>query len=155
VAAVRGPGSFTGLRVGLAAAQGLCLAAGLSGAGVETTAAIAWASDRQGLISVLLDGGHGRLFAGRHRREGASLETLGEVEDLSLEEALERVAADGGKACVVRGDRERLSALFEAGAQASSAPLAAAAAELATLGLATAGLEPLYVRAPAIRPRKA
>jgi len=154
VGAVRGPGSFTGLRVGLAAAQGLCLAAGLPGVGVDTTAALAWATGRQGLIRVLLDGGQGRLFSGRHLRAGERFEALGPVEDLTPEEALARVRAEPGEACFIRGEPACLEQLDEAGVLRWSGPLAGAAAELAARGLATAGLEPSYAREPAIRPRQ-
>lgn len=44
IAVTRGPGGFTGLRIGLAAARGLALAAGVTCVGVATTEAIAEAA---------------------------------------------------------------------------------------------------------------
>src|SRR5687767_15084591 len=44
LAVVRGPGSFTGLRVGLAAIRGLSAATGVRALGLETTRAIALAA---------------------------------------------------------------------------------------------------------------
>src|SRR5678815_458597 len=50
-AAARGPGSFTGLRVGLAAMEGFVAAHGKPGAGVSTLEALAW---KTGFDNVLL-----------------------------------------------------------------------------------------------------
>ncbi len=60
-----GPGSFTGLRIGISAARGLALAAGRPGVGVSTLAAYAAplirASD-PGVIAVAIDARHGSVF---------------------------------------------------------------------------------------------
>ena len=55
-----GPGSFTGVRVGLAAAQGLRIGWGVNLSGYSSMAAIAAAAG--GEIAVALEGGHGQLF---------------------------------------------------------------------------------------------
>jgi tRNA threonylcarbamoyladenosine biosynthesis protein TsaB len=61
-----GPGSFTGLRIGLAAARGIALAGGLPVAGVTTTDAVAHAVpalERQGrTLLVAVDGKRAELF---------------------------------------------------------------------------------------------
>ena len=67
IAATVGPGTFTGLRIGLAAARGLALAAGLPLVGVTTLEAIAHGvpeSARAGrAVLVVLDARRGQVYA--------------------------------------------------------------------------------------------
>lgn len=61
-----GPGSFTGIRVGIAAARGLALGWGVPVAGYSSLALIAaatfYGADVVGPLAVLLEGGHGEVF---------------------------------------------------------------------------------------------
>lgn len=77
IAATIGPGSFTGLRIGLAAAQGIGLAAHKPVVGVTTFEAL-WAqtdpSDRKDRATVaLVDAGRAELFAQCLDESGAAL----------------------------------------------------------------------------------
>jgi len=152
VAAVRGPGSFTGLRVGLAAAAGLALAGRVPSAGIETTAAVAAASGAEGPVLVLLEGGQGRLFLGLHEMARGLPEPVRGPEDVDLDAASSAVRRHRGT-CLVRGRPPGLERRLEAGARAFEEPLAAAAAALALRPDRREPLSPLYLRAPAIRPR--
>lgn len=60
-----GPGSFTGIRVGIAAARGLGIGWKVPVAGYSSTAlvaAMAYADRGPGAIAVVLEGGHGEVF---------------------------------------------------------------------------------------------
>jgi tRNA threonylcarbamoyl adenosine modification protein YeaZ len=69
-----GPGSFTGVRVGLAAARALALAWGAEIAGYSSLALIAASAfaelDGSETLSVAIVGGHGEYFVQRFDREG-------------------------------------------------------------------------------------
>jgi tRNA threonylcarbamoyladenosine biosynthesis protein TsaB len=72
--AARGPGSFTGLRLGLAAMEGFAAAHGKPGAGVSTLEALAWKSGIVGeVIAPVIDARRGEVYGGLYRREGAVL----------------------------------------------------------------------------------
>lgn len=59
----RGPGSFTGLRVGMATAKGLCWAAGVPLVGVSSLAALAQAAcGWRGLVAPTLDARKGEIY---------------------------------------------------------------------------------------------
>jgi tRNA threonylcarbamoyladenosine biosynthesis protein TsaB len=76
-----GPGSYTGLRVGLSSAKALAYAAGAAFFGVETFAAIAVrAPAGVDLISVVGDALQGKLFRRDYRRAGAAWEPGGPLD---------------------------------------------------------------------------
>jgi len=74
----RGPGSFTGLRVGLAAMEGFAAAEGRPGAGVSTLDALAWKAGKEFAIenewiSPVIDARRGEVYGGLYRRAGGNL----------------------------------------------------------------------------------
>ena len=65
VAVTVGPGSYTGLRVGIAAARGIGLAAGIPVVGVATLSAFIaplMATGRRGLYTAAIDAKHGQIY---------------------------------------------------------------------------------------------
>jgi tRNA threonylcarbamoyladenosine biosynthesis protein TsaB len=61
---VSGPGSFTGLRVGLATVKGLCEALGKPLATVSMLEAVALVHGKLGIVSAVLDAGRGEIYVG-------------------------------------------------------------------------------------------
>ena len=91
VAVSIGPGSFTGLRVGLSLAKGLCAASGLPVVPVPTLEAIACnLAGTQILICVLLRARKGYYYVGSYRPTDNGVEALGYIEVLSPEQIVER-----------------------------------------------------------------
>jgi len=141
-----GPGSFTGLRVGMAFALGLGAALDRPVVGLSTLdalAALSTAPDRAALI----DARRGQVYA-RFWRAGAP---DGPAEALSLEDARARVAALGADAVLIGSG----AALVADGQSILEAP-GPTPADLARLSAAanpaTAAPKPLYLRAPDATP---
>lgn len=78
-AAATGPGSFTGLRVGLAAVKGLAHTLGKPLAGVSTFDAMALASNVIGEVLVVIEAGRREVYFGFRRvSENGLVESVGE-----------------------------------------------------------------------------
>ncbi len=92
IAVTVGPGSFTGLRIGLAAARGLALASGVPLAGIPTPDAIAEATgaeERAGrCLMVAIDARRSDLFV---RLYASDLTPLGPIEAMLAEDAARRL----------------------------------------------------------------
>src|SRR5881394_1143007 len=81
--AARGPGSFTGLRVGLAAMQAFVAAEGKRGAGVTTLEALAWKTGIDDVpLAPMIDARRGDIYAALYRR----IETDGRAHTLIEEQ---------------------------------------------------------------------
>lgn len=61
-AAVVGPGSFTGIRIGIATVKGLCMACGKPAVAVTSFDCIAYAKEWESVLA-LVDAGHGYVYA--------------------------------------------------------------------------------------------
>ena len=141
-----GPGSFTGLRVGLAFALGLGEALDRPVVGVSALDALAASVASDGPVAALIDARRDQVYA-RLFRDGAA---EGEAEALSLTEAAERLA-DGDWRLVGSGGPVVAQAHPQVAAKVEplSAPSPAALARL-TLALDPEAHppRPLYLRAP-------
>ena len=152
IAVTIGPGSFTGVRVGLAFAKGLALGLGRPGVGVGTLEALAASAHIDGRVAAVIDAGRGNLFLQLCEGSGRAL-TIAEI--LPLRCAISRIQGwreDGtlaiaGPAADLLGD-----AFGEETCVHLHAPSAAMVARLGG-GDGVRELAPLYLRAPdAIRP---
>ncbi len=88
-----GPGSFTGLRVGLAAIKGLAEILQRPIAAVSLLEAVAVASGKTGRITTLLDAGRGELYVGDYEIGGAQARRIGER--ITVRESFRESVADG------------------------------------------------------------
>lgn len=113
-----GPGTFTGLRVGLATAQGLALAIGQALVGISTLEALATqALPFEGLICALLDARRDEVYAACYQASAERLISMGPETVGSLESALPAP----GTPCVFIGpgaSRYRVRILEQQGPQA-------------------------------------
>jgi len=68
VAVAKGPGSFTGLRIGMSIAKGLCLALGIPIVAVPTLDVVAYAAGDPGMrVVAVLEAGRGRICETSYR----------------------------------------------------------------------------------------
>ena len=143
-----GPGSFTGLRVGLAFAQGLGAALGRPVVGISTLDGLAASVAGEGPVAALIDARRGQVYA-RFWRDGAP---LGPAGALAIEAAGERLQPLGPGARLV-GSGARLFEGSGAGVLDLEGPDPAALARLTVLAdPAEAPPRPLYLRAPDATP---
>jgi tRNA threonylcarbamoyladenosine biosynthesis protein TsaB len=92
LAVTTGPGSFTGLRIGLALAKGLALARHIPLIGVPTLDVLAASQPVQNLpLVVLIQVGRGRLAAGRYTSNGNAWKAVSVIEVLAVEVLARRI----------------------------------------------------------------
>lgn len=163
IAVSRGPGAFTGVRFGLAVAQGLALGLDRPAVGVSSLAALALQAADDGAaapgtrILALIDARMGEVYGGAFDYAGGDvLHALGE----EFLEAPDALAAPGGESLLVAGSglaahRSRVALAVAPGtfaAAAESSPSAGAVARLAMpdfaagRGGAAETLRPVYLR---------
>ena len=87
IAVAAGPGSFTGLRIGVAAAKGLAWPGNKPCAGVSTLEAMAWSlAHVEGDICPVMDARRNQVYNARFQAEGGRLTRLCPDRAISIEE---------------------------------------------------------------------
>ena len=140
-----GPGSFTGLRVGIAAAQGLAIGWDADLAGLSSPALLACGAPGSGPVAVAMIGGHGELFVQQFER--APLTPTTPLLSLAPHAAAARISAD----LVVGPGAAELVAARGWGEAVDAWPCAADALALPE-ALRSLAPRPVYARAPDARP---
>jgi len=159
IAVTIGPGSFTGLRVGISAARGIALAATKPAVGLSTLAGFAApliAADDSSQVVAAIDARHGQVYL---QVFGTGGRTLVAPRIATLRDALR--AAMTGPARIVGSAASQLAAAWPEGADQPLSVEQRAAPDIdwiARLGAAADGYgtpKPLYLRAPDARPQHA
>lgn len=140
-----GPGSFTGLRVALAAAHGMAIGWSVALLGFDSLALAATGAPGDGPVGVAMSGGHGEWFVAEYDRPGFA--PIGAIDNLAPAAAARQIDAP----LVVGSAAEELIALRGHG---EAVPLLPRAAHALRLPPALRSLEPrpVYARAPDARP---
>ena len=138
IAVGRGPGAFTGVRLGVALAQGIALALDRPVLPVSTLAALAWQADGDRILAAI-DARMGEVYLGAYLREGDGLrvvqqEAVGKPDAIALPEGDGWIGVGTGYAAGGGGLRSRLGARL-ARVDADALPHAADVARLRAAGV--------------------
>ena len=144
-----GPGSFTGLRIAIAAAQGMAIGWDVPVCGMSSLALLATTAPGDGPVAAALAGGHGELFVQQFRRAphfkaAGDMFNLPPVEAAAVIDAPLVVGTGAAALVTARGHGEALDLLPSASRALGLPPR-----------LRTLDPKPLYARAPDARPREA
>ena len=166
-----GPGSFTGLRVGLATAKGLAYESGIPLVGVSTLLANACrAGGMNALVGSMLDARRGEIYGALFRGEAGKLARITADALLSVNAMIDLLHAHCAPASetlslIGEGARAYESRWIDAFATAQivTDPMPSLAAEVARLGIEqlqttgweTENLTPVYLRAAAAETKMA
>ena len=143
-----GPGSFTGIRVAIAAAHGLAIGWGARLSGMSSLALLAAGAANDGEVAAAVLGGHGELFV--QQFDAASAEPTSELRNLRPEQA-----AAFATAPVVLGSGSAQLVAARADGEAREAWPSAANALRIPAKLRSLPPKPVYARAPDARAREA
>jgi tRNA threonylcarbamoyl adenosine modification protein YeaZ len=137
VAVGAGPGSFTGLRIGMATAKGIAFALGTPVWAVSSLAALALEAPGDGTVVAVLDARKGEIFAGTFRKHG------GAIEPVDTERCIAPAALAVPPGAMTVGDVPALCARAATPSGESVARLALAGSRVDVL----VGGAPTYIRA--------
>jgi tRNA threonylcarbamoyladenosine biosynthesis protein TsaB len=143
-----GPGSFTGIRVGIAAAHGLAIGWGAKLEGMSSLALLAAGAQFEGEVATAISGGHGELFV--QQFAGGTLEPVSELRNLRPAEA---AAATSARLVVGSGAQQLVDS--RGWGEAREAWPSAADALLLPEELRSLLARPVYARAPDAKAREA
>jgi tRNA threonylcarbamoyladenosine biosynthesis protein TsaB len=157
IAVTTGPGSFTGVRVGIAFARGLALALDIPAIGIGSLDALAspLAQSRKGTVAAVLDAKRGEVYA--LVRDMASGALLVEAQALRIEDLALRLS-HADRPIILTGAGARLVADALGGPDAAiageaEAPDIADVVALALEAAANGPPEPLYGRGADAKPQ--
>lgn len=118
-----GPGTYSGLRIGVALAKGLAAARNLPLVGVSTLDTLAAATVQfQGGLIVTVQAGRGRVIAGTYRWTKGRWRARGEAQNLGWDGLIESI--DG--ACLITGEVDDEGRAVISAARAAGKPIALA-----------------------------
>jgi tRNA threonylcarbamoyl adenosine modification protein YeaZ len=143
-----GPGSFTGIRVGIAAAHGLAIGWGAELSGMSSLALLAAGAAAEAEVAACVVGGHGELFV--QEFVASTLEPRSELLNLPPAEAADAVRAE----LVVGSGAAQLVDARGHGDARELWPSAANSMKLPNT-LRSLPATPVYARAPDARPKAA